>query len=86
MFIQILSRCGAALFLAALVAGCTITRPPAADRTVSSSAQVSDQCKANRKSCLHEGSYDPDERDYAEAEAKRLNQAELARLRRSMGK
>ena len=29
--------------------------------------------------------YEADERDYAEAEARRLNQAEMARLRRSAG-
>jgi len=49
-------------------------------------ARASNECKANRKKCLHEGSYDVGERDYAEDEAKRLNLAESQRLRRLFGK
>ena len=51
----------------------------------STASRVSDECRWNRSGCIYEGSYEADERDYAEAEARRLNQAEMARLRRSAG-
>lgn len=35
--------------------------------------------------CLYDGKYEPNERRYAEEEARRLNRAELERLRRAMG-
>ena len=78
MSIQTYSRCGAALFLAALVGGCSLSGPRTSDRY--------NECKWNRSSCMHEGSYEPGERDYAEQEAKRLNQAASGKLRRSSGK
>jgi hypothetical protein len=34
---------------------------------------------------MYEGKYEPDERDYAEEEAKRLNQAESRKIRRKSG-
>lgn len=75
MFIQTLSRCGLALFLAALVSGCSMIGLGDSDR--------GDECKWNRGSCLYEGAYEPGEEDYAEQEAKRLNRAASQRLRRS---
>ncbi|MFA1682466.1 MULTISPECIES: hypothetical protein [Achromobacter] len=39
----------------------------------------------SRSSCLYDGKYEAGERDYAEDEAKRLNRAELDRLRRAAG-
>ncbi len=39
-------------------------------------------CRANPASCIHEGAYDAGEREYAEREAARLNQAARAKLRR----
>jgi hypothetical protein len=35
---------------------------------------------------MYEGAYEPDERGYAEEEARRLNQASAARFRRSAGR
>ncbi|HAP27825.1 MAG TPA: hypothetical protein DCR74_19875 [Achromobacter sp.] len=84
-----MSRCGAALFFVALVAGCSSSKPTPAEKASmmeTTPARASDECKANRKKCLHEGSYDVGERDYAEDEAKRLNLAESQRLRRLFGK
>ncbi|WP_419761609.1 hypothetical protein [Achromobacter pulmonis] len=39
----------------------------------------------SRSSCIYEGKYEAGERDYAEDEAKRLNRAEMERLRRATG-
>ncbi len=89
MSILTISRCGAALFFVALVAGCSSSKPTPAEKATMSEAtpaRASNECKANRKKCLHEGSYDVGERDYAEDEAKRLNLAESQRLRRLFGK
>ncbi len=78
--ISMLGRYGAALFLAALVAGCS-----SMGSGHSSGPGVSDrggnECQRNRNSCLYEGSYEQGERNYAEQEAKRLNQASLEKLR-----
>ncbi|KOF54387.1 MULTISPECIES: hypothetical protein [unclassified Achromobacter] len=84
MSMQTLSRCGVALFLAALVSGCSFFGSGDSDRE-RTAARVSDECRGNRSRCLYEGSYEPGERDYAEEEAKRLNRAESARLRRVFG-
>lgn len=75
MSIRALIRCGAALFFVGLVAGCSVIGSDTAVR--------SDECKSNRRACLYEGSYEPGERDYAEHEAARLNQAAIAKLRRN---
>lgn len=88
MSIITISRCGAALFFVALAAGCSSSKPSAADKASMSEAtpaRASNECKANRRKCLHEGSYDVGERDYAEDEARRLNLAEAQRLRRLFG-
>lgn len=89
MSIFTFSRCGAALILVALAAGCSSSKPPAAAKSSMSNAtpaRASNECKPNRSKCLHEGSYDAGERDYAVDEAKRLNLAESERLRRLFGK
>ncbi len=89
MSILTISRCGAALFFVALVAGCSSSKPTTQEKASMSSAtpaRASNECKANRKQCLHEGSYDVGERAYAEDEAKRLNLAESQRLRRLFDK
>ncbi len=89
MSIFTISRCGAALFFVALVAGCSSSKPTAEEKAsmaATTPARSNDECKANRKKCLHEGFYDVGERDYAEDEAKRLNLAESQRLRRLFGK
>ncbi|MFD4837912.1 hypothetical protein ACFWP0_10425 [Achromobacter sp. NPDC058515] len=84
------SRCGVLLLLVALVSGCSSVKPgPAGPKGASASASAahkSDQCKGNRSKCLYKGAYEPGEKDYAEQEAKRLNLAEVERLRRIFGK
>lgn len=40
------------------------------------------ECRYSPDRCAYDGPYEPGERAYAEAEARRLNQAELERLRR----
>lgn len=94
MSIHMASRRVAALFFLALVAGCSSTKtspgpsstsPTTIKRSSSAPAQVADACKSNRRKCIYEGSYESGERDYAEQEAKRLNTAELERLRRAFG-
>ena len=73
---QTLSRLGTALFFTMLVAGCGSSVEQTA------SLERPNDCRWNRSSCIYEGQYEPDERDYAEEEAKRLNQAQLQRMRR----
>ena len=86
MSVQSMGRYGAALCLAMLVAGCSMfgsDKPQAqSQRQTSSASKVTAECKANRKKCLYEGAYESGERDYAEDEARRLNLAEVERLRR----
>src|SRR3546814_5179414 len=79
MSIRTLSRCGAALFFAALVSGCSVLDFGSDSGPRAGTASSSDgdgACRWNRSNCMHEGRYEPGERDYAEQEAKRLNQAQ----------
>lgn len=71
-----LSRWGAALSLVMLMGGCSSSVEQAG------LSERRDECGWNRSSCIYEGRYEPDERDYAEEQAKRLNRAQLDRLRR----
>lgn len=83
MSIQALSRYGAFLLLAAVVAGCSSSKSDTA--AVSRDARVvspSHECLSNRSNCIYKGRYEPGERDYAEDEARRLNQASIERLQR----
>ncbi|TAN29284.1 MAG: hypothetical protein EPN31_06725 [Castellaniella sp.] len=79
MSTRILRRWGFILFLTGLglVAGCS---------THSGSSRPSgssyNPCRLNQASCNYNGQYEPGERDYAEQEAKRLNRAEVQRLKR----
>lgn len=92
MSVQTLRRYGVVIMLAALASGCSSTRPGASPSAGSSSTSaarervVTDDCKWLRSRCIYEGSYDAGERNYAEQEAKRLNTAELERLRRAFAK
>jgi len=90
MFIQTFGRCGVVLFLAALVPGCSMfgseSSSASSPRASSSSSALSSECNWNRSRCMYEGAYEPDERGYAEEEARRLNQASAARFRRSAGR
>lgn len=83
MTIQALSRCGSVLFLTAIVAGCSSSNPPSASAHQGDARIVvtSSQCQWDRSSCIYKGRYEPGERDYAEDEARRLNQASIDRLR-----
>ncbi|HCQ47550.1 MAG TPA: hypothetical protein DIW53_12540 [Achromobacter sp.] len=76
MSIQQLIRCGAAASLIAMGTGRSM---------VGLGDSRSSECQWYRSSCMHEGSYDPGEEDYAEEEAKRLNKQSSDRLRRSSG-
>ena len=67
MTIQMFIRFGVGLFLVALVSGCA------------SGGNV--QCKLSPSSCMHEGSYEPGEEEYAEEEAKDLNREASRKLR-----
>ncbi|MCW0206427.1 MAG: hypothetical protein OJK14_04975 [Achromobacter sp.] len=86
MSIQSLGRFGAALCLAALVSGCSSIGLGKPERQTSSASKVSAECQLSRSKCLYEGAYESGERDYAEEEAKRLNLAEVERLRRGAGR
>lgn len=66
--------CCTLLVLAALAGGCSTSGPGEASRDSA--------CLRDRAGCMHEGSYEPGERAYAEEEASRLNQAQLSRMRR----
>ena len=74
-------RSGVVVGFAALAAACSSSGPDVVHGT-SSVAQVTSECERNRRSCIYEGRYEPDERNYAELEARRLNQAQLKRMRR----
>ncbi|WP_263910905.1 hypothetical protein [Achromobacter sp. 79A6] len=91
MSIQTLCRGGFLLLCAALMSGCSSSSTPSPWSSPNSgsvtsgspSSRVSLECRVT--SCLYNGKYEPGERDYAEAEAKRLNRAEMERLRRAAG-
>jgi len=92
-----LKRCGALLLLATSLAGCAWLHhetPTAAGAAGPDGANSSNDgktsakkvdCKRNRSSCLYKGSYESGERAYAANAARRLNQAELERLRHAFG-
>lgn len=46
-------------------------------------SKLFNECTWDRESCMHNGRYDADEREYAEQQAKDLNRQSAARLRRS---
>lgn len=69
---QMLVRLGLSLFLVAAVSGC-------------SSGGGSLQCRMSPSDCMHEGSYEQGEEDYAEQEAKDLNREAARKVRRGSG-
>ncbi|HXE20619.1 hypothetical protein [Castellaniella sp. UC4442_H9] len=77
MSARMLSRFGAMVCLGVLVAGCSSPQ-----RRSQGPLELSSPCRLNQASCNYNGQYEPGERDYAELEARRLNQAEVQRLRR----
>ncbi|CAM3688824.1 Lipoprotein [Bordetella sputigena] len=82
-----------AVLLFGLLSACSSTKTssveaparPTSPIAAAISGRVVDACASNRSKCKFEGSYEAGERDYAEQEAKRLNMAELERLRRAFG-
>lgn len=73
------------LALAAALSGCSGTRQASSPSFSSSPASgapfaADPECRRGN-ACLYSGHYDPGEREYAEQEARRLNQAEYERLR-----
>jgi hypothetical protein len=91
MFTQMLTRGAVALGFVALVSGCSSTKTGPGDTASAASgprtavSQSGSSCRSLLSRCGYEGSYDAGEKEYAEQEAKRLNAAELARLRRAFG-
>lgn len=88
MSIETLCRGAFVLACAILVSGCSSPASPWSSPnpgpvTAPSSSRTSLECRVTN--CLYDGKYEPNERSYAEDEAKRLNRAELDRLRRAMG-
>lgn len=67
--------------LAAALSGCSGTRHSSPSSS-GAPFSVDPSCRRG-SSCMYNGHYDPGERDYAEQEAQRLNQAEYERLRSS---
>lgn len=76
----------AVLFAAALLAACSSVAPRDSNRAriVGPHGKVdrTAACRSNPQSCSYEGNYESGERNFAVQEARRLNQAELERLRR----
>jgi len=71
MVVQALTRWGALVAMATLVAGCS-----------AGGDSRSNECRWNRSACMYEGAYEPDEEAYAEEEAQRLNRDAARRVRR----
>lgn len=74
MAVQQLIRYSVAICAATLLSACSWGSHGDSSR--------SDECKWNRSKCMYEGAYEPGEKDYAEQEAKRMNQAESKRMRK----
>jgi len=74
MSIRTITRRGIVLLLATLVSGCSLAG-------FGGSASRKDDCVAEPSQCR----YEPGEKEYAEREAARRNQAEADRLRRRGG-
>ena len=81
--IQNLKRIAIASIITLSVSGCSIFNfgsdsaklPPP-------TKSASNPCAFNKSSCMYNGNYEAGERQYAENEARRLNQAQLERLKR----
>lgn len=80
--IQLFARFVVPLFVVLAMAGCSSSGPTDRSAVSNASPVRTDDCRWNRSSCIYEGSYEAGERDYAEEEARRLNQATIQRLRR----
>ena len=79
-----LGKYGVIALLATLISGCSMFSSSPSPQPRSSG--LFNKCTWDPESCRYEGSYEPGEREYAEDEARRLNQASLDRLRRQGGR
>lgn len=79
MSVQQITHCALALSLCVFVAGCSSPGPRRGGQSYQGSA--TNPCRLDPSSCAYDGQYEPDEKAYAEREARRLNQAEVRRLR-----
>lgn len=77
MDIRILLRQAAVLALVLFISGCVGPTP-----RHYRAASPTNECYRNQAACSYDGAYEPGEREYAEQEAKRLNQAQVQKLRR----
>lgn len=68
------SQLSITLLLVIFISGCA---SPNQSKSVRQS-----ECRWNPSSCMYEGSYEPDEREYAEQQAKDLNKEASRKLRR----
>ena len=77
-------RYGGALLFAITLAGCGSSSEGGSflGGLIQGGGSASNECVRDRSSCMHEGRCEQGERAYAESEAKRLNRAQLERLRR----
>lgn len=82
ILMQVCRRFIGLLFISTLIVGCSSSGPQTTAGAPGAGAAHSNECRWNRSRCIYEGSYEAGERDYAEEEARRLNQATIQRLRR----
>ena len=73
---QVIRRTRLAVCLATLLVGCGSPL----SKLESTAQNRVDECTGNRSRCMYEGSYDKNEKEYAEREAARLNRAQSLRL------
>lgn len=66
--------------LAAIVSGCSSAPRHSSSSSSGAPFSVDSSCRGG-SSCMYNGHYDPGEREYAEQEAQRLNEAEYQRLK-----
>lgn len=69
--------------LAAVLSGCSGVRHASSSSSSAGAPFTVNPSCGRGSACMYNGHYDPGEREYAEKEAQRLNQAEYERLRRS---
>lgn len=81
---KVLGRSAFFLTVAAALAACSSTKNPESASAAGDARVVttSPECRLNRSACIYEGRYESGEKQYAEEEARRLNQASINRLRR----
>lgn len=86
MITRLLGRSAILLACSAALAACSSGGSSTVGGSSGSSGipRLFNECAWNRSNCMHEGRYEPGEREYAEQEARDLNRASAARLRRGL--